>query len=500
MQPAIAAISHRERALSAPRALMIHSMFLICLVSFCLAALLGSETGRFLYSSSLTFVLLTSWMIVSWYFATGSYLNPYTLFIIAAALFNGGDVFLEILGLNRSGILNGKFDNESMVQTILFCALGLACFHTGALIAAVTRARHVAPLENETERNAVRLGYILLAIGVVPALLLFRANISDVLSFGYMGLYRREARTSIGAWEFILSQCILPGVFLLAAGGAKASRTRWFSLFVISTYVLLNYFLGYRGFATAALAAYAWVWHTRVRRLPAFPMLAVSCLLLFAVFPMIRFYRSDIGEERLQWGSLTRSLQRIDNPAIYSISEMGGSMKTVAYTMQLVPSITPYEHGASYAFALLTLIPNIFGTPVHPTIAHGIPSTWLIQTIDPMTANASGGWGYSFLAEAYLNFGWAGVCLIVLPLGWAFASLQFWAERKNSATASGAMAVVLFFMLIYARAETANIVRGIVWYGILPYLISRTVVSKDRKVNAQQNGQSGEEQSVQFTR
>ncbi len=247
---------------------------------------------------------------------------------------------------------------------------------------------------------------------------------------------------------------------------------------VILIFASVNFFLGYRSPATAALASFAWVWHTRVRRLPVAATLVVTALMAFFIFPMIRVYRTSFGDERFRWGTFSQTLQKYDNPAIASVAEMGDTMKTVAYTMQLVPSVKDYEYGASYGFALLGLLPNIFGTPVHPSVAHEKPSVWLIKTVDPWMANRGGGWGYSFIAEAFLNFGWLGPGLILLLLGWMIGSLQFWSDRVNTPASSGLAATVLFFLLLSVRAESTNVVRGIVWYGIIPYLLVTLFVSR----------------------
>ena len=75
--------------------------------------------------------------------------------------------------------------------------------------------------------------------------------------------------------------------------------------------------------------------------------------------------------------------------------------------MTLVPESRPYDYGISYLYALTAIMPNI-GWQVHPSVAHGLLSDWLIKTVDPVVARGGGGLGFSFIAEAYLNFGWFG--------------------------------------------------------------------------------------------
>ncbi len=108
-----------------------------------------------------------------------------------------------------------------------------------------------------------------------------REDFGDVLSVGYFGLYQRAIRTSFDAWQAILSQFMLPGAFLLAAASRQRPGMRRLSLVIVVIYTVSYLFLGYRGVAGAAIAAYAWLWHTRVAKLPLYPSLAAGCVFVF---------------------------------------------------------------------------------------------------------------------------------------------------------------------------------------------------------------------------
>src|SRR5665811_539382 len=95
------------------------------------------------------------------------------------------------------------------------------------------------------------------------------------------------------------------------------------------------------------------------------------------------------GTDRTSANTLWQSYLAIDNPMIETISEMGGSMKTVAYTLELVPSLRDYDNGLGYIYGLSTEIPNFLGS-VHPAIARGTASDWLVSTVAPWNA-AQGG-------------------------------------------------------------------------------------------------------------
>ena len=280
--------------------------------------------------------------------------------------------------------------------------------HVGALWRASRQPAHTPEPEPEgQEKGAVRLGLVLILIAAVPMFLQLREDFGDVLSVGYFGLYQRVMKTNLDAWQSILAQFLLPGVFLLTAASRLRPGMRRLSLVIIAIYVLSYMFLGYRSAAGAAIAAYGWIWHTRVGKLPLYPSLAVGFVFVFLVFPMIRLHRTAVGEDRLSWSGFVSTLEDYDNPATASLTEMGGTMSTIAYTMDLVPSDREVEYGQSYLFAALTVLPNVFGTALHPAIEHGT-------------------------------------------------------------AAAALMGVITVFGLIYARAEMSNIVRPIIWCGFVP--------------------------------
>lgn len=432
-------------------------------------------------AASVLFTLCIAWILYSSARLARSIVTPYWIFVVVAAMFNGGYAFLQVFGLNANGVLDSRFSVAATSGAIIYSTLSMMLLHSGALWRR-TREREVAaeaPSE-DLEKAAVWLGLLLVMVSAVPMYLQLREDFGDVLSVGYMGLYQRQIKTSLDAWQALLAQFMLPGAFLLASASKRHRGIQRLSLVLAGIYALSYLFMGYRGAAGAAMAAYGWIWHTRIRKLPLYPSLAAGILVVFVVFPMIRLHRLTMGEDRLSWDSFMSTLDNYDNPASASLSEMGGTMATLAYTMDLVPNDRDFEYGKTYAFAALTILPNIFGTARHPSVERGTASDWLVRTVSYDTAASGGGLGYSFIAEAYLNFGWMGPPLVMVLLGFGVAALESFAARSASPAASSLMGVVLFFGLIYARAESTDIVRPIVWCGLLPLAVLALFVAQKK--------------------
>ena len=156
-------------------------------------------------------------------------------------------------------------------------------------------------------------------------------------------------------------------------------------------------------------------------------------------------------------------------------------MGTIAHTLELVPSLRGYDMGSSYFYSGLAVLPNVFGGPVHPSAAHGNFATWLVENVDPVGAAAGFGFGYSFIAESYANFGMFGAPLIMLVLGAGIQGLTNWAVKGATPGRYAAAASMVTFFLVFPRSESSSLVRGLVWYGFLPYLIVKSVAALRRQ-------------------
>jgi oligosaccharide repeat unit polymerase len=432
---------------------------------------------------------LGCWSLVSWRLVAKAWFDPYSVFLAAAYAFNAGRAVLEVFHLNRYGLsgdwyTHGEiFPPSLLLQTLLLVALALSVMHLGALFAAACRRRaEGAPADPGDESvfaEASRwVGGGLLAVSVPFTALLLREAVAVVIASGYMGLYQQQAATGVGATPDVLSMFLVPGTLFLLAG----SKGRPGMIAVTAAVILANgvcrLFLGARYHAIFPVVAYLWVFHVRIRPLPRGLLLGGGALLLGVVFPLVRMTRNQSGEDRFSVATLQEAYVGVDNPAIAVVSEMGGSMGTVSHTLELVPGEREHDMGVVYLYALSTLVPNLFWD-LHPAVAYGTPSSWLIRTVDPWTAAQGGSLGYSFIAEAYLSFGWWGVPVVLGAVGFLFAKFLLWGRTPGPAAPAKVATVASFFTFFtfFAREETALIVRPLVWYSLLPcaavYLLAR---------------------------
>jgi len=434
-----------------------------------------SDPGSLIYASCLFLVALSIWSLWSWQRLTKSLFDPYVLYFVAAVLFNGGQALLEVFHLNEGGILDGRFSSETTLETLFLVILGLASFHFGALLAAAASSK--IALKQTGKRIALlpamqdirRVGWGLLLISFVPTLFVLRGAVSIVMSSGYFGLFEATYGTGFSAGPQVLAGFLVPAALFLLAGSRGRRIGILVSGIVIVSYAVIQFFLGSRAKAAMPLIAYAWLWHHSIRPLPKTVLLSLGAVMLLIVFPLVGAIRNVSGEERFSFGFLSDAFLSIDNPTIAIISEMGGSMATVAYTLDLVPSFRDFDKGVGYLYALLTAIPNLFWD-VHPTVARGLPSNWLIWTVNPFIADLGGGYGFTFIAEAYFNFGWFGAPIALGVIGFLLGKLTLWAARSGEPAKMAMIAAFLSYVLFFARQEAAAQVRSLLWYSLVPYL------------------------------
>ena len=427
------------------------------------------------YATTIQFFLqLWSWNTVS-----GRLFDPYVVFLTAATLFNAGRTLLATLP-DRS--FESPFPPSIALYAIYIVALALCSFHLGALIAISSakvrssQARSSLAVPNATLRY---VGGWLVLIAIVPMSILMKQAVTGVMRDGYgVALYTNEAATSFAATPSVLAAFLVPGAFLLLAGSAKRAGLRAATAIIVALYSSSLLFIGWRGAAIAVAIAYVWLWHRCVRAIPRAAIPALGALLL-AIMPAIAAMRNLTGQDRISFDTFIQSVQ--DAKAFSAIEEMGGTWETVAHTITLVPTERPYDYGASYGLSALTVLPNLFWD-VHPALRYGSPETWLVRRVAPWAAVRGGGLGFSFIGEAYLNFGFAGCVFTIGALGFLLARAVRWAEGIGHPLAFAFVASALAASVKYVRADSTELVRPLIWYAIGPYLLV-LLLSKRKKAS-----------------
>jgi len=461
--------------------LVAHCFMLVVLILFWLLSdPFSLETQSLIYLFSCLLCFQAIWSFWSWYMLTKSLFNPYLLFFLSAFLFNAGQALLQVFHLNKAGILGQLdftyFTDETIINALFLVMLSLASWHLGALISVspiqsiYVKSKIQEKILSLSSKNCYDLGYFLMCVSLFPSIYVLKNNLGTVISDGYAGLYQVEDATGFAAIPNILSTFIVPSSFFLLVGSKYKNQGKILSVTIIVIYSIMQFIIGQRNQGIMPLISFAWLWNNFVRPLPKILLLGSGCLMMFVFIPLIATTRDAQSQQQFSIDFLVESFSSIDNPVVAAISEMGSSLLTVTATLELVPATKNFQLGAEYLYALLTLVPNYFGK-VHPTIARGIPDQWLVEQINPYFAMNGGTYGFSFIAEAYLNFGWIGTPIALALMGFMFANFISWASRYTEPGKMALLASFISFFLFFPRSESALLVRPLFWYSLIPYWV-----------------------------
>jgi len=464
------------------------SYFLIWIQGFVLLTFvaLWITSGKALtaYLISVFILLQFVWSLWSWKIVTGNFFDPYTVFLVAAYLFNGGKGILEVFRLNERGIetfisndgyVIFSFSTDTITHALALVFIGLGSLHFGALLAA-SRGRRTGKIlmqpTAQSTKASRQVGWFLLFISFLPTVITVVDKYQVAMQAGYFGLFQRTPETGFGNLPQVLASFMVPGVLFLLAGSKGRPRSLALSALLILTYSLIQAFTGTRLWWAMPLVAYVWLWHRRISPIPTIFLWVGAAAMGFVVFPSIMAVRNLPGEARLSLDTYIQGFLSLQNPIIAILREMGGTLLTVAHTLELIPAARDFDFGLGYLYSILAIFPNFFWE-IHPTVARGLYSHWLTYVVSPATFYAGGGYGFSFIAEAYANFGWGGIPVVVGLIGFLLAKFVLWGEKTNDPAKSAAVAAFLAFFLIYARGESASVVRPLIWYALGPYLLTR---------------------------
>jgi hypothetical protein len=429
------------------------------------------DEGPWITVGSVAFVALGGWAYWSWHLATGRYFDAYAVFLLALLLFSGGQLILLALGLLPGGLLDGQFGQWTTLRTVWLVVASIAAFHLGGLQRArgSARAARVGAGEDGEVAQArlaayQAFGLALLAISA-PAMVWQTLEALRLAAVGgYLAIYQREVSVGLQNWDGILASSFAPALLLVFASHADRSGWRHLCWVLAALSVAAHLMVGSRAAAVLILAPMLLLQHVLVApvRRAAVVALAAAGLVLFPVIAQVR--AQSMPERRRELATSSFGAESLFVPAI---REMGGTMSTIAETIDLVPAARPYDAGEGYFRALSTAVPNVFGE-LHPAVRGGTYAQWLMARIDPVQFALGGGIGFSMVAEAYANFSWAGALVVMFVFGLGLAAAVGWSRAQPGVIGMATEATLLAAISVLPRAESSNVVRGVVWYVLLP--------------------------------
>lgn len=122
------------------------------------------------------------------------------------------------------------------------------------------------------------------------------------------------------------------------------------------------------------------------------------------------------------------------------------------YVMTVVPDADPYRFGQTYVEAVASVVPRLRVGDRPPL------DEWLVSLYAP---GSNTGFGFSLTAEAYLNFGVAGIPVVFFLVGLGVRAVVNRCDRSDFTTY---LTVVVLAAVCYAlRGDSAQLVKSVVY-------------------------------------
>ena len=241
-----------------------------------------------------------------------------------------------------------------------------------------------------------------------------------------------------------------------------------------------------------------------------FPVMAA-----FIVLPVILFFQpaktifrerywgresTDTSTERVSfwvensWKLWGEALSNQDSERIRQLSNSTLSrldlLRQTAHVIELTPSRIPYQYGSLYSYMGVSFVPR-FLWPDKPSVndanrwyqvTYGLTTPENLSTVSIAVGT---------VAESYINFGWLGPVLIILPLGIFLGTFERIFLHSDSALLFSCVGAVLIPQLLAIEAQMAEYVAGmaqqiaLVLLVLIPTLEARAQVRVFRRPAAQ---------------
>jgi hypothetical protein len=149
-----------------------------------------------------------------------------------------------------------------------------------------------------------------------------------------------------------------------------------------------------------------------------------------------------------------------------SKNELSGGVFTTLTILDIIPDLNEHTLGRTYVEAFLILIPlQLFPSRPAP------PGEWLVKTYFPDVYARGGGFAFSLITEAYMNFSYLGAVLILFIVGIMCRFLTSTLRNNaNSASITLIYCAILPWIIIAMRSHSASILKGLGVFTLVPLL------------------------------
>lgn len=401
-----------------------------------------------------------------------SIVDPINLLLYAQFIFLGSNSLLKILSIDSKDFFVGyTLTSNDYNMTNALIILGILFFLLGAIIGKIKKTYIRDTIRKVYFRNSYfdKSSIFILIVGIIALLL-------DFDKTWLIASYREFGPTTI--WKIIWSTFLpVSGFVLMSSEKKKLIKVGFWVLLLLS---FLYIMMGNRGYSISLLLVLLWLYNNSVKKISKKKFIVISLVII------------SVSSVFFQMKSLTL-VEKLDvyrfvdmdstSPIISTLQEGSVTYRTLIYTVKHIPDMKNFQLGSSYFWAFTTIFPNVFGTPIHPSLYfYEGPSEWLRWNFAPLQANIGQGFGFSMIGEAYYNFGVFGVSVVLFLLGYSISKLSIKSQIINNRF-NTIMLSILFSNIIWGiRNPASSIMRDIAWQLLVVFIVTSFIklVSKSK--------------------
>ena len=387
-------------------------------------------------------------------------------------------------------------EDSDVTAALVLAIIGIAALQVGYYFFQRSALKKAVPVA-QLQLNKSKAIICCLLLGVVLPLL-----------FNLRAIIPEEFQLPLSAVLTLLQNqvYVVIGVLGWLVYGRKSSR--WFAVWLyaliaitvlhgISTGVLEEALI-----PIGVLFVVRWLFTRRV----SLTVAACAIGLILFLSPVKSEYRRQLRLDEssgTEVSSLSRASLWIEQAAIYWSDTFSGSrdleeatasatsradfIHQVAYIHSMTPSEIPYQYGRTYSYFAVALIPRTLW-PEKPQAgsANGFfaISYGLLTEEGAKTTT----FGMSLLGEAFINFGWIGVILVMFVQGLTISVLERIFGSQKSGAGGQAVFVAFFVFFLNGMGSSAeilfgNIVQNLIFgYLLLWWAREKSAASEHRRV------------------
>lgn len=397
----------------------------------------------------------------------------YTILISLTFFFMFGQHLIYMFGIYPKDmiILTNRVSAKALYNTgILICYSIIALnvgylFNTGSVTTGIISNSNIENCER-TRISMYKSGLFFFCLSLIPTAIELLTNIYLTFTVGYgermmNAAYKKSGITNITG---IVSGFMIPSLFALFI--SRKPKQKW-PIIALIIYMILYMLSGSRIHILIILVGILYIQNRYFSKLnfKKIFLYIISIVLIMSLFSIISTARKNVGNGSDNFTTIKSSIENSveNNPVISALSEAGYTFEATATVIDNCPNNEPYNYGISYLSGIIYILPNGFTGNYFNTIAKSTDDTF-----KGYINSYGSGIGSSYIAEAYWNFGYFSLLLMIVfgfLLGKLCTKLNESIEYNNYAT----MYIVIYCLVIisfYVRSDTRTFYRNLVWFGL----------------------------------